>query len=178
MTKKDPELLTYVFPHLFTNGEGGPVVDPTLNGFYRHCLLWHDGRFARDAEFLFLAYKALTMKTVFGICATAMVNDNSDNTVIMENDIVTALNADQDPSVGIPAPENATRARAGNATRALAENATRPCRPPENGRPARHPDTAHAPHTNARSGLWSLIIYSISSKVRMKVVYYYVEGNK
>ena len=50
-----------------------------------------------------------------------------------------------------PAPETRRVRASGNATRARAENATRPCRPPENGRPARHPDTAHAPHASPRT---------------------------
>jgi len=68
------------------------------------------------------------------------------------------------PLTASPAPEaRAPEARAPDACAPRscpARRATWPCRPPENGRPTRHPAARqhHTPH-HTRSGLWSLNYY-------------------
>ena len=55
-------LMGLVFPQHFTNGRGTlEETEMTFLEFVRHCLYWHDGRFAQDPEFVAWCTKYLSL---------------------------------------------------------------------------------------------------------------------
>jgi hypothetical protein len=77
------DLWVAAFPHLFPGGRGGPSEypgnkpgqQPNVASWVKHCLLYHDQRFAQDLEFLFFSYNFLLRRRIDGIMAAAKRRD-------------------------------------------------------------------------------------------------------
>jgi hypothetical protein len=72
MVERDADVITAIFPQHFTDGKGGPTTSVlALPEYFRHALMWHDGRFAQDIEWLFFTYKYEIKRKLFGVCVRA-----------------------------------------------------------------------------------------------------------
>lgn len=75
MIEEGLDVIVKIFPQHFKDGAGAPSNSELMaTEFFRHALLWHDQRFARDIEFLFFAYHHEVKRKLMGVAVVADKN--------------------------------------------------------------------------------------------------------
>ena len=95
MVEQDADIICSMFPQHFMDGVGSPKNSVLqLTEFFRHAMLWHDQRFAKDVEFLFFVYKYQIKRRLFSLCVRATRDEPHITAADLENARRAAATAD------------------------------------------------------------------------------------